>query len=247
MLRFATSIACRSSPVATSTSIRIALTATRSSLSELASAGVPSCVAASNSGMASWIAASASFGLPNAEICAARVTSVTASARRISRLFRVNARPRARARSSLTRRRIGAEESCLPPNLGVPRWWARADAHHGVATTLSPLQFVGGPVLEGTCRRSRAASIRRPQPCFVRRPGPSVRPPPEGRFHLDLLTRLGELYDLASLESERVTLAGVSVSVVTRKMLYRMKKATVHSKDWADAAAIVDEFGPQED
>jgi hypothetical protein len=71
--------------------------------------------------------------------------------------------------------------------------------------------------------------------------------PPEGTFHLDLLTRLGELYDFASLEAERVTFAGVSVSVVTRRMLYRMKKTTVRPKDWADAAAIVDEFGPQED
>jgi hypothetical protein len=71
--------------------------------------------------------------------------------------------------------------------------------------------------------------------------------PPEGSFHLDLLTRLGELCDFASLESERVTFAGISVSVVTRRMLYRMKKATVRPKDWADAAAIVDEFGPQEE
>jgi len=71
--------------------------------------------------------------------------------------------------------------------------------------------------------------------------------PPDGSFHVDLLTRLGELFDFASLESERVTFAGVLVSVVTRRMLYRMKKATVRPKDWADAAAIVDEFGPQED
>ena len=35
--------------------------------------------------------------------------------------------------------------------------------------------------------------------------------------------------------------------VVTRRMLYRMKKGTVRPKDWADAAAIVDELGPQED
>jgi len=59
--------------------------------------------------------------------------------------------------------------------------------------------------------------------------------PPEGTFHLDLFTKLGELYDFASLESERVQFAGIGVSVVTRKMLYRMKKATT------------DEFGPQED
>jgi len=71
--------------------------------------------------------------------------------------------------------------------------------------------------------------------------------PPEGAFHLDLHTRLGELYDFASLESERLTFAGVSVPVVTRRMLDRMKKATVRPKDRADAAAIVEEFGPQED
>lgn len=71
--------------------------------------------------------------------------------------------------------------------------------------------------------------------------------PPEGAFHVDLLTRLGELYDFASLESERLDFAGITVSVVTRRMLYRMKKATVRPKDWADAASIVEEFGPQED
>ena len=71
--------------------------------------------------------------------------------------------------------------------------------------------------------------------------------PPEGTFHLDLLTRLGELYEFASLESERLTFSGLSVSVVPRRILYRMKKATVRPKDWADAASIVDAFGPQED
>lgn len=72
--------------------------------------------------------------------------------------------------------------------------------------------------------------------------------PPEGDFHIDLLTRLGELYDFASLESERLSFAGLpSVSVVTRRMLYRMKKGTVRPKDWGDAAAIVEAFGPQEE
>jgi hypothetical protein len=71
--------------------------------------------------------------------------------------------------------------------------------------------------------------------------------PPDGTFHLDILTRLGELYDFASLESERLIFDGTPVNVVTRRMLYRMKKATVRPKDWADAATIVDVFGPQED
>ena len=71
--------------------------------------------------------------------------------------------------------------------------------------------------------------------------------PPEGTFHIDLLTRLGELYEFANLESERLSFAGLTVSVVTRRMLYRMKKATVRPKDWADAATIVEVFGPQRD
>jgi hypothetical protein len=71
--------------------------------------------------------------------------------------------------------------------------------------------------------------------------------PPDGTFHLDLLTRLGERYDFASLESEQLSFAGLSVHVVTRRMLYRMKRNTVRPKDKADAATIVDVFGPQEE
>src|ERR1041384_2362973 len=48
--------------------------------------------------------------------------------------------------------------------------------------------------------------------------------PPSGEFHIDVLTRLGELFALASIVSERVDFDGVSVSVVTPEMLYRMKK-----------------------
>jgi len=51
--------------------------------------------------------------------------------------------------------------------------------------------------------------------------------PPEGPFHIDLLTRLGELFEFEHLESERVDFGGVTVSVVTPAMLHRMKKGTV--------------------
>lgn len=50
--------------------------------------------------------------------------------------------------------------------------------------------------------------------------------PPGGNFHIDVLTRLGERFDFASLESERVDFDGVSVSTVTPETLYRMKKDT---------------------
>jgi hypothetical protein len=70
--------------------------------------------------------------------------------------------------------------------------------------------------------------------------------PPAGNFHIDVLTRLGELFDFASLVSERIDFDGVSVSVVTPAMLYRMKKGTVRPKDWGDAQRIARRFGLKE-
>jgi len=70
--------------------------------------------------------------------------------------------------------------------------------------------------------------------------------PPSGNFHIDVLTRLGELFDFASLESERVDFDGVSVSTVTPETLYRMKKGTVRPKDWGDAQQIARRFGLKE-
>lgn len=70
--------------------------------------------------------------------------------------------------------------------------------------------------------------------------------PPEGPFHIDLLTRLGEMFEFATLESQRVRFGSVTVSVVTPAMLYRMKKNTVRPKDQVDAARIAERY-PLED
>lgn len=70
--------------------------------------------------------------------------------------------------------------------------------------------------------------------------------PPEGRFHIDILTRLGELFQFADLASERVDFEGVSVPIVTPETLYRMKKGTVRPKDWGDADRIARRFGLKE-
>ncbi len=67
--------------------------------------------------------------------------------------------------------------------------------------------------------------------------------PPEGAFHLDILVRLGEAFSFADLESERVPYQGLTVSVVTSRMLYQMKKDTVRPKDRADAQALRQRFG----
>ena len=71
--------------------------------------------------------------------------------------------------------------------------------------------------------------------------------PPEGDFHVDILTRLGEAFRFEDLESERVDFDGFEVSVVTPAMLYRMKKATVRPRDQGDAERLRQRFGFEDD
>jgi len=71
--------------------------------------------------------------------------------------------------------------------------------------------------------------------------------PPEGSFHIDILTRLGEVFQFEDLDSERVDFDGLEVTVVTPKTLYRMKKATVRPQDRADAERLRVRFGFEAD
>lgn len=66
--------------------------------------------------------------------------------------------------------------------------------------------------------------------------------PPEGTFHLDLLTRLGEAFAYDDLEVVRLPFEDVTVSVVSPRTLYAMKKDTVRLKDRADAALLKERF-----
>ncbi|MEW6368153.1 MAG: nucleotidyl transferase AbiEii/AbiGii toxin family protein [Acidobacteriota bacterium] len=70
--------------------------------------------------------------------------------------------------------------------------------------------------------------------------------PPEGTFHIDILTRLGEAFRFEDLESERLPFEDIVVSVVTPKTLYRMKKDTVRLQDRADAEALRRRFNLEE-
>jgi hypothetical protein len=70
--------------------------------------------------------------------------------------------------------------------------------------------------------------------------------PPQGDFHIDVLTRQGEAVRFEDLEAARVPFGGLSVPVATPATLYRMKKDTVRPKDWADAAALRRLFGLKE-
>lgn len=71
--------------------------------------------------------------------------------------------------------------------------------------------------------------------------------PPEGNFHLDILTRLGEAFSFNDLEPIRVDLDGLLVSVASPGTLYRMKKGTIRPKDWGDAEALRRRFRLDED
>lgn len=71
--------------------------------------------------------------------------------------------------------------------------------------------------------------------------------PPEGSFHVDILTRLGEAFSYEDLETERVDFDGLEVTVVTAETLYRMKKSTVRPQDWADSERLRREFGFEEE
>lgn len=67
--------------------------------------------------------------------------------------------------------------------------------------------------------------------------------PPTGTFHIDVITRLGTAFAFADLETERVPLGDLMVSVVTPRTLYEMKKDTVRLRDRADAEALRVRFG----
>lgn len=71
--------------------------------------------------------------------------------------------------------------------------------------------------------------------------------PPNGAFHVDLLTRLGQAFAFSDLEIERTPFDGLTISVVTPKTLFRMKRDTVRLKDRADAEALRERFDLKDD
>ena len=67
--------------------------------------------------------------------------------------------------------------------------------------------------------------------------------PPDGSFHVDILTRLGTAFRFEDLVAERIDLDGLSVSVATPATLYEMKRDTVRARDRADAERLRQRFG----
>ncbi|MBP7866962.1 MAG: nucleotidyl transferase AbiEii/AbiGii toxin family protein [Acidobacteria bacterium] len=70
--------------------------------------------------------------------------------------------------------------------------------------------------------------------------------PPEGDFHIDILTRLGEAFRFEDLEVVRLPHGDLTISVVSPRTLYRMKLGTVRAKDRIDAESIRERFGFEE-
>jgi hypothetical protein len=66
--------------------------------------------------------------------------------------------------------------------------------------------------------------------------------PPEGTFHIDILTRLGEAFRFEDLQAQRVPFEDLTVSVATPATLYRMKRNTVRLRDKADAELLKERF-----
>ena len=62
--------------------------------------------------------------------------------------------------------------------------------------------------------------------------------PPEGSFSIDILTRLGDAFSYADLESVRIPFEEITVNVASPITLVNMKKGTVRPRDWDDAQAL---------
>lgn len=71
--------------------------------------------------------------------------------------------------------------------------------------------------------------------------------PPEGTFHIDILTRLGDAFRFGDLEVVRIPFEEHTVSVVSPRTLYRMKKDTIRLQDRADAELLRERFSLEDE
>ena len=71
--------------------------------------------------------------------------------------------------------------------------------------------------------------------------------PPTCDLYFDVLTRLGEVATLETIDAEVKEVDGTQVRIATLEALYRLKKGTVRPQDQADAAALRERFGLKEE
>lgn len=78
-------------------------------------------------------------------------------------------------------------------------------------------------------------------------PYPVVRyAPPDAEFVIDLVARIGDEFGFEDIETEELSVEGVTVQVATPRMLYRMKRDTVRPQDRVDAENLRVTFDLQE-
>lgn len=71
--------------------------------------------------------------------------------------------------------------------------------------------------------------------------------PPGEDFVIDVMSRLGEAIRFEDLKAERIAVGDVVVHVATPATLYEMKRDTVRPQDKADAEALKQKFGIEDD
>jgi Nucleotidyl transferase AbiEii toxin, Type IV TA system len=121
---------------------------------------------------------------------------------------------------------------------------------HGFARFTEDLDLFIAPTSENIERLKNALrrvfedpAIEEIDPAELLESYPAVQyVPPDGTFHVDILTKLGTAFAFSDLETERVRFGDVTVSVVTPRTLYRMKRDTVRLKDRADAELLKQRF-----
>lgn len=125
---------------------------------------------------------------------------------------------------------------------------------HGLARFTEDLDLFVAPKAENIERLRRALMSVFSDPAIeeitssdLLGPYPAIQyVPPDGSFHIDILTRVGSAFSFADLETERLPFGELVVTVVTARMLYRMKRDTLRPRDRADAELLKRRFRLEE-
>ena len=125
---------------------------------------------------------------------------------------------------------------------------------HGLARFTEDLDLFVPPEADNVERLKRALrsvfadpAIEEISAADLLGPYPAIQyVPPDGSFHVDILTKLGTAFAFADLDTERVPFGELIVTVVTPRTLYRMKRDTIRLQDRADAELLKRRFRLEE-
>jgi len=121
---------------------------------------------------------------------------------------------------------------------------------HGLSRSTEDIDFFVSPTPENVVRIKRALRSLwndpnideiRDDDMVGEYPSFQYYPPGED-FWIDFVSRLGEMFRFADLESETLQVGNTPVQIVTPRTLYQMKRDTVRPKDRIDAEALRERF-----